>query len=196
MSDIAGGNDLQHVLVRRSDVDLRKLRREHAREEDVVAFENFEVAVFDGEPREQYVAQDGRVAVCGETDNLAFVTARLHAESRGHRFVERPERVGKLDAVQPFNLSSAADADAACQAGTVAIESDDQRVGEAARVVGVGRMTEVVFYPLEFSAKSQFQQRRFELFVPLLVKYRRGASPLFGPAFGDVARDDTVAGEQ
>jgi hypothetical protein len=81
----------RHVLVCRGDIDLWKLGREHPREEDVVALEDLEVAVLDGEPREQHVTEYGWIAVGRQTDHFALVTAWLHAETRGHRFIERPQ---------------------------------------------------------------------------------------------------------
>src|SRR4029453_2888741 len=121
MSDVTGGNGLQYVLVCRGDIDFRKLRREHPREKHVVALEDLEVAVFDGESREQNIAQYCGIAVCRQANDLALVTARPRAVSRGDGFGEGSQRGGKLDAVQPFDMSLAADADAARQAGTIAI---------------------------------------------------------------------------
>ena len=47
-----------------------------------------------------------RVAVRRQADDLAFVAARLETERRGHRLVERAERVRVLDAVDALDPPS------------------------------------------------------------------------------------------
>ena len=136
-----------------------------------------------------------RIAVRREADDLAFVPARREPERRRHRLVERAERVRILEAVDALDLAVAADADAAGQARAVAVERDDQRLVEAARVVRVGRVAQVVLDALQLAAEADLGEAGLELLLPLEVKLRRVAAPLLGAALGDVARDDALAGE-
>ena len=84
MRHVVGRHTFEHVLIRGGNVDLRKLRGQHTREVQVVALSNAIVARRRVESGEQHVAKDRWISVCREPDNLAFVTARLESERRGH----------------------------------------------------------------------------------------------------------------
>src|SRR5262245_65775343 len=64
--DVVRGNKFEDVLIRRRDVDLGKLRRQHAREVHVIALEDLEVAVFDRESGEEHIAKYGGIGIGGE----------------------------------------------------------------------------------------------------------------------------------
>jgi hypothetical protein len=149
MSDVHCRDPFEHVLVGGRNIDLRELGRQHPGEVEIVAFTYPEIARFHVKAGQQHVLQDGGIAIGRETDNLAFVPARLKTQAGSDRFVERTQRMRELDPVQPFDLSVAADAHAAGQAGTIAVESDDQRIAVTTRVVGVGCMTGMVLDALQ-----------------------------------------------
>ena len=99
-----------------------------------------------------------------------------------------------LQAVQALDSTVATDADAASQARPVAVERDDQRLVEAARVVGVGGVAQVMLDALQLRAEPKLVEGAFELLLPA-VKGGGFAAPLFGSALGDIARDDAFACE-
>ncbi len=140
---------LEDALVRRGDVDLREVCRQQPREIHVVRLDDAEPAVVLHEAAAQQVAQHRRIAVGRETDDLALVPARRESECRRHRLVERAERVREFLTVQPLDLAAAAEVDAAREARPVAVECDDERFVEAALVVGVRRVGEVMLDALE-----------------------------------------------
>ena len=183
---VAGRHDFEDVLVRRGDVDLRELRREQTGEIEVVDLPDPEAARRDFEAREQHIAEDLGIAVGGEPDNLAFVPAGLETEARRHRLVERPERVRELYGMHPVDLPVLPDADRPRQSRAVAVERDDQRFVEAARVESVRRVGEVVLHPFQLRSQPELVERPLELLVPLPVERRRRLSPLLGGTLRDV----------
>ena len=84
-------------------------------------------------------------------------------------------------------LAVAADADAAGQARTVAVERHDQRLVEAAREVRVGGVAQVMLDALELAAQPELGQPGVELLLPPEMERRRVAPPSLRPALGDVA---------
>ena len=97
---VVGCDALEHMLIARSHVDLRELGRQHACEIEVVALADPERSRLQIESRQQHVAENLRIAIRCQSDDLPFVTARLESQRRRHRFVERPQRVWILDAMQ------------------------------------------------------------------------------------------------
>ena len=104
-----------------------------------------------------------------------------------------PSECGILEAVEPLDLAVAPDADAAGQARSVAVERHDQRLVEAAGVVGVGGVAEVVLDALELAASPTSARPASSSCCHLKVELRRVAAPLLGSALGDVARHDALA---
>ena len=81
--------------------------------------------------------------------------------------------------MQPLDAAVAADADAAGQARAVAVERDDQRLVEAAGVVGVGGVARRGARRASASSASRSSSSAdFELLVPLAMERRRVAAPL------------------
>src|SRR6185503_761520 len=80
LRDVGDRHLFEHALIRRGDVDLRKLGRQQAREVDVVGLDDAESAVGVHEPPSEDVAEHFGIAVSSEADDLALVTAGRETE--------------------------------------------------------------------------------------------------------------------
>src|SRR5262249_6371805 len=147
--DVRARNLFEHALVGGSDVDFREFRREQPREIDVVGLNNSEAAWLLDESLSQHVAEDLGISVCGQSDDLALVPAALESEHRRAGLVDSAERVWNGHAMNALDFPAPADARASGEAGPVAVERHDERFVEAALVVRVRRVAQMMVHALE-----------------------------------------------
>src|SRR5215203_3845226 len=98
-----------------------------------------------------------------------------------------------FESVYPLNFSIAPRTDASSQAGSIAVQRDDQRLVEAAVVVRIRGVAQMMLNTLQLAAQADLAQTRFKLLVPLLVELRRFFAPLLRSTLGHVAGNHAFA---